>query len=138
MGVAHKGNFLSEGQALTTGSGVTLNAASTNIANMQAANIGEGNPVDLVFEIVEAVVGGVAPTLTIKIESDTVEGMGTKRTELQTRAYAAADITKKGRLIKVGIPSPINKYIGAYYTLVPGAAAITAGKINAYFERREI
>ena len=137
MGVPHKGNFFSEAQSLITGSGTTLNAASTNVLNLVADNMGEGNPVDVVIELPEAVVGGVAPTLVVKLESDSVEGMGTKRTELQTRAFAAAELVK-GRLVKFGVPTPIKKYIQLYYTLVPGAAAITAGKVTAYLERREV
>jgi len=138
MGVQHKGNFLSDGQAITTASGTTLNAASTNVLDLVADNLGEGNPVDVVIELTEAVVGGVAPTLVVKLESDSAVGMGSKRTELQTRTFAAADIQSKGRLIKVGIPTPIKRYVQLYYTLVPGAAAITAGKVTAYLERREV
>lgn len=137
MGVAHKGNFFSEAQSLITASGVTLNAASTNVLNLVADNMGEGNPVDVVIELPDAVVGGVAPTLVIKLESDSVEGMGTKRTELQTRTFTAAELVK-GRLVKFGVPTPIKKFVQLYYTLVPGAAAITAGKVTAYLERREV
>lgn len=138
MGVQHKGNFFSDGQALTTASGTTLNVASTNVLDLVSDNLGEGNPVDLIVEIPEAVVGGVSPTLVVKLESDSNEAMGTKRTEIQTRTFAAADIQAKGRLIKVGIPTPIKRYTQLYYTLVPGAAAITAGKVTAYLERREV
>ena len=42
------------------------------------------------------------------------------------------------QLIKFGIPTPIRKFVQLYYTLVPGAAAITAGKVTAYLERREV
>lgn len=140
MGVIHTLNIFSDDQVITTASGVTLNVASTNIINLVAANYGEGNPIDVVVEISEAVVGGVAPTLVVKLESDSVEGMGvgTKKVELQTRAYAAADIQKKGRIIRFGLPTPLGKFVGLFYTLVPGAAGITGGKINAYLERREI
>jgi hypothetical protein len=133
----HSGNIFSDDQVLTTGSGTTLNAASTNIIDLQDTNYGEGNPLDVCIELPEAVVGGVAPTLTIKLEDDSAVGFGTVRTVLSTRAYAAADQVK-GKLIKFGLPTPLRRYIRLYITLVPGAAAITAGKMNAWLARRDV
>jgi len=138
MGVIHTGNILSDNQSLATASGTTLNAASTNVIALGSADIGTGNPVDVVVDITEAVAGGVSPTLTVKLQSSVDEAFSSPVDEIVSRAYAGTEITKKGNLLKIALPNKHNKYIRLYYTLVPGAAEVTAGKVKAYLERREV
>lgn len=105
---------------------VTASAASTNIVDLGAENQRHGSKRTVIFAVTEDF--ATLTSLTLSLEHDSAEGMGTKATLIQGPAIAAADLVA-GATFELPIPKGANQYIQAYYT-VTGTNA-SAGKVTA-------
>lgn len=124
----HKQNMFSEAQSVAMAAG---SAASTNVLDLVAKNIGEGNPLD-VEVFVSTAVAGTGATLKVALQ-DSADN-STFADVLATKAYAISELGK-GKLIKFGLSTPLRRYIRLNYTVA--GATTTAGAVTAFIARRD-
>jgi len=124
----HKQNMFSEAQSVAMAAG---SAASDNVLDLVANNMGEGNPIDVEVYVNTAVAGAGA---TLKVTLQESADNSTFTDVLATKAYAISELGK-GRLIKFGLSTPLKQYIRLNYTVA--VAPTTAGKVTAFISRRD-
>lgn len=124
----HKLNMFSEAQSVAMAAG---SVASTNVLDLVANNIGEGNPLDIEVFVSTAVAGaGASLKVTLQDSADN----STFADVLGTKAYAISELGK-GKLVKFGLSTPLRRYIRLYYTVA--GATTTAGAVTAFMSRRD-
>lgn len=124
----HKQNMFSEAQSVAMAAG---SAPSTNVIDLVANNIGEGNPIDVEVFVATAVTGtGATVALALQDSADN----STFANVLSTKAYAISELGK-GKLIKFGLSTPLRRYVRLNYTVA--GATTTAGAVTAFLARRD-
>lgn len=125
-----KQSLLSNAQA------ITVTAASTNVIDLGpiatgiTRDIGKGTDIPLLIQVVEKFTAAGAATLTIDLQTDSVENFASPKTVWTSGAIAVADLVAG----KVVIPEAIQRgtderYLRLNYTVATGP--MTAGKIVA-------
>lgn len=130
-------NLFSDAQAITS-TGAT---ASTNVIDLgpadtpqHAANAidkdqGRGRMIDILVQAVETFTSGGLATMTVALQTDTVEGFGSATALYTSPAIPVADLVAGYRLPIRVLPLGVQRYLRLSYTV--GTAAMTAGKITA-------
>lgn len=129
-------NLFSDAQA------VTVTAASTNVidlgatdtpkhaANAITRDIGKGRPIDLRIQVVETF--ATLTSVTVAVQTDTVEGFGSAVTVLSSPAVPLATLVAGYVFPIQWVPrGTLSRYVRLNYTVVGTAA--TAGKLTAGF-----
>lgn len=117
-----KENLFSDAQA------ITATAVSTNVVDLGTAkDHGPGEVLNLLVQVTENF--ATLTSLTVALQTDTVEGFGSVEVVAQTAAIAAAAL-KAGYEFKLAIPRQgLKRFLRLNYTV--GGSNATAGKITA-------
>lgn len=123
-------NLLSNAQA------ITVTAASTNVIDLGpiatgiTRDVGKGNEVPLLIQVTEAFTAAGAATLTIALQTDSVENFASPKTVWTSATFALADLTAGKVVIPEYLPRGTDeRYLRLNYTVATGP--MTAGKITA-------
>lgn len=112
--------FFSDEQA------VTVTAASTNVLDMKAIDMGNGNPLTIAAAVGDTDFAGGTSIAVALQESDTATGSFTN--VLVTKALLTANLTA-GTVIEMGtVPCGTQQFLRLNYTV---SGTMTAGAINS-------
>ena len=122
-----------DADTLTTTTGT--NNEGDVIDSTVARDLGNGQPVYVVFQVDTAVTSGGAATVAFQIASDSTTALstdGTQTIHFTSRAVPKADLVAGFTMV---VPLPLEdldyeRYLGVQ--AVVGTAALTAGAINAF------
>lgn len=116
---------------------VTVSAASTDVIDLgplthgnDVRDIGAGEPLYLVVSVDETVTADGAATVTIALQTDTVENFASPTTLFTSAAIGKADLAAGQRAVAVAVPRGVERYLRAYFTV--GTGPLTAGKFSAH------
>lgn len=125
-----KTTLLSDQQA------ITATAVSTNVINLGpiatgiVRDIGKGKPIPLLVQVTEAFLAAGAATLTVTLETDSVENFASPKVVWTSPAIGKADLIAGRVIIPEYIPRGVDElYFRLNYTVATGP--MTAGKITA-------
>jgi hypothetical protein len=123
-----KQNLMSYEQAIT----VTANSANAIDLGPAAWNGAAGNAgeIPVFMHVVEAFTADGAATLTIAIQSSSVENFGSDvATHIVTAAIGKADLAQPKKMtLALALPADVKRYVRAVYTVATGP--FTAGKLT--------
>ncbi len=129
-------NEFSADQAITATARSTnhidLGASGTPPGGAQALtrDIGQGKPIPILCEVVEAFTAAGAATLTVDAETDDNTGFSSAKNVWSSGAIAKATLVVGYQFLIYYVPrSTDERYFGLNYTVATGP--FTAGKINA-------
>ena len=113
-------NLFSENQAITT------TAASTNVIDTGAANLGDVNQISLEIDVPVAFAGGTSLSVALQHSDDDTAGNFTDA--LRTAVIVTADLTAGKRIFKCALPYGLKRFLRLNYTVV---GPMTAGQVTA-------
>ncbi|MNN10860.1 hypothetical protein D3C81_1237960 [compost metagenome] len=119
--ILDKLNTFSDAQA------VTATAASTNVIDLgplthgnTVRDIGAGEPVYLFVSVGAAATAGGAATVTIALQTDTVENFATPTNLFVSATFALADMGAGAQLVGIAVPRGVERYLRLNYTVATG------------------
>jgi len=121
--------ILDEQAIFSDGQAVTVDAASENIIKLNG-EVAFGTPIELFTQIDESFKTAEVASITVKVQTDTVEAFS-DATDIVSETLSA--ITKGTRAKLKFLPKGNEGYMRLYYdiTFKTGVSAATAGKITS-------
>lgn len=120
------GLLFSRAQALT-GTGAT---DSSNIIDLsQSRDIGIGEPMELICQVVTGFTSGGAGTLKVDLVTSALADFSSPTTLASSATYTMAQLGAGAQLFRIKMPLGSKRYLKLIYTV--GGAAMTAGKVTA-------
>jgi hypothetical protein len=110
--------------------------ASTNIVdtlNPAPADVGVGEELWLVVQVMTTATSGGAATLVVVLQTDDNSSFSSATTLYSSSSYAVASLTAGTVLVKIRLPAGCERYLRVGYTI--GTAVLTAGAFSAFLTR---
>ncbi len=118
--------MFSEAQDISQTAGTYV---STNVIDLGGANKGEGEPIEVLAQIIEALTSAGSATLQIKLDTDDNAGFSSAKNLYDSGALAKGTfIAGYQALIRV-LPNACERYLRMSY--IVAVATTTAGKITS-------
>lgn len=115
---------------------ITVTAASTNVIDLGpiqtgiTRDVGKGTDTPLLIQVTEAFTAAGAATLTIDLQTDSVENFATPKTVWSSGAIGKADLVAGKVIIPEYLPRGVDeRYVRLNYTVATGP--MLTGKIVA-------
>lgn len=103
---------------LADGQQFTANGATTDLADLGNEGFGRGEPLALVFNNPTAAEFGDAnETYQFSVETDSAEGMGSKVTVAQSRAFNGDELPAGSKVVLPLAPGQVKQYVQGFVTV---------------------